>query len=175
MEIRADVTLPFPRDRVFATYRDRLADMTEYLPNIRSIRITERAERGDDVDLVNEWEGGGEIPAAVRAFLSESMLKWTDHATWRAADHTVLWRTDVHAFPGAVKSSGENRFLEIAGGTKLEIRGDLTVDATKIPGVPKLLAKTVSSAAEKMLVGRIAPNLVEVAEGVRKLLERERA
>lgn len=173
MEIRADVTVPFPRARVFATYRDRLADLTEYLPNIRAIRVLERTERGGEVDLVNEWEGGGEIPAAVRSFLSESMLKWTDYATWVEAQSVCRWRTEVHAFPGAVKSSGENRFVEVPGGTRVEIRGELTVDATKVPGVPRLLAKTAGSAVEKVLVGRIAPNLVEVAQGVRKLLERE--
>jgi hypothetical protein len=174
MEIRADLTLPFPREKVFSTYRDRLADLTEFLPNIRSIKVVKREERGDEVDLVNAWEGGGDIPKVARAVLSESMLRWTDYATWHAKDFTVAWRTDVHAFPGAVKSSGTNRFVEVPTGTRLEIRGDLTCDSSKVPGVPRLLAKTVNGAAEKLLVGQIGPNLVEVGKGVGKLLERER-
>src|SRR5438034_989146 len=104
MEIRADVELRFSRERVFTTYRDRLADLTEYLPNIQSIKVVQREEAGDEVRLVNEWVGGGDIPKVARAIIKESMLRWTDYATWNASSFTVDWRTEVHAFPGAVKS-----------------------------------------------------------------------
>jgi hypothetical protein len=72
-----------------------------------------------------------------------------------------------------VKSSGTNRFLESGSGTLFEIHGDLTCDSSKVPGVPKLLARTVNNAAEKLLVGQIGPNLVQVAKGVGKFLARE--
>jgi len=171
MEIKAEVTLPFPRERVFLAYRDRLAELTTYLPNIQAIRVKDRKEREDGfVELVNEWSGGGEIPSVARAFINESMLKWTDYATWDPKEFNCAWRTEVHAFPGAIKSSGKNLYLATSTGTKLEIRGDLTCDATKIPGVPKLLAKTVASAVEKVLVGSIQTNLVEVGKGVAKML-----
>ena len=173
MEIRADVTLQFPREKVFATYRDKLAELTDYLPNIKSIEVVDRKERPGEVDLVNEWVGGADIPKVARAVLSESMLRWTDYATWKEGSFTVEWRTEVHAFPGAVKSSGVNRFVEVPGGaTRLEIRGDLTCDSSKVPGVPRLFAKTVNGAAEKLLVAQIGPNLVEVAKGVGKYLEK---
>lgn len=175
MEIRADLELPFPRDVVYASYRDKLADLTEYLPNIRSIKVLERNDKeGGDVYLVNEWVGGGEIPKAARAVLNESMLRWTDYATWNQKDFTVDWRTEVHAFPGAIKSSGKNRFVEIPNGTRLEIRGELTVDSSKVPGVPRLLAKTVNGAAENLLGKTIQVNLLEVGKGVGKYLEKQR-
>jgi hypothetical protein len=175
MQIKADVTLPYPRERVFAAYRDRLAELTAYLPNIQDIRVKERKEREDGrIELVNEWSGGGDIPAAARSFIKESMLRWTDYATWDATKHTCDWRTEVHAFPGAIKSSGTNFYLTTSdGGTRLEIRGDLVCDATKIPGVPRLLAKTVGSAVEKVLVGSISTNLVAVGKGVGKMLAKD--
>jgi hypothetical protein len=175
MDLRADVLLPFPRDVVFAAYRDRLPDVAEYLPNIKSIAVRDRRERGADVELVNEWVGGGDIPKVAQSILSESMLRWTDYATWIAASHEVDWRTEVHAFPGAVTCAGRNRFLVDGDGTRLEIRGALACDAAKVPGVPRLLAKTVSAAVEKMLVGKIAENLVKVGRSVGKLLAKERA
>lgn len=174
MEIKAEVTLPFSRERVFAAYRDRLAELTEYLPNIQSIRVRERKDLdGGVVELVNEWAGGGDIPAAARSFISESMLRWTDYATWLPSSFVCEWRTEVHAFPGAIKASGKNHYLEAGSGTRLEIRGELVCDGTKIPGVPRLLAKTVGSAVEKVLVGSIATNLVEVGKGVGKLLAKD--
>jgi hypothetical protein len=173
MEIKAEVIIPFPRERVFSTYRDRLADLVEFLPNIRRIVVKERKEQGSDIELVNEWTGGGDIPAVARSILSESMLQWTDFAVWHAGTFTVDWRTEVHAFPGAVKSTGQNRFVEVPEGTRLSVLGDFTCDASKIPGVPRLLAKTVGNAVEKMLVGAIATNTAEVGKGVGKLLARE--
>jgi hypothetical protein len=171
MQIKAEITLPYPRERVFAVYRDNLAELAAELPNIRSVVVVSREERGDAVELVNKWTGGDDIPAVARSVLSESMLTWTDHATWRSDTFTVAWRTEVHAFPGAIQSSGENRYVEAPGGMRLELRGDLTCDAAKIPGVPRLLARTVSSAVEKMLVGSIEKNLAEVGKGLGKLLQ----
>lgn len=173
MEIRADVDLPFSRERVFSAYRDRLAELTEFLPNIRRIRVLERKELPGRVELVNEWLGGGDIPAIARSVLSESMLRWTDYATWNEALFTCDWRTEVHAFPGAVRCAGQNRYVVTADGSRLEIRGELTVDAGKVPGVPRLLARTIGGVVEKVLVAAIAPNLVEVAKGVGTLLRRE--
>jgi hypothetical protein len=171
MEIIADAVIPYERPLVFATYRDNLPDLVRYLPNIREIKVRTRADRGIDVDLVNDWKGGGDIPAVARSVLSESMLTWTDHATWFGADFRVEWRTDVHAFPGAVKSAGTNRFVEIPEGTRLAIRGELTCDAAKVPGVPKLLAKTVGATVEKVMVAQIAKNALEIARGVAKMIE----
>src|SRR5262249_21555200 len=140
MDIKTDVTLHFPRERVFTTYRDRLTDLLQFLPNIRGLVIKKREEReGGDVYLVNEWQGGGEIPRMARSFLSEAMLAWTDHATWKVEASICEWRTDVHAFPGALLCSGYNKFVELPGGqSRIEFRGTLPCDASKIPGVPKL-------------------------------------
>lgn len=170
MEIVADAVIPYPRPLVFATYRDNLPELVRYLPNIREIKVVSRVDRGAEVDLVNEWKGGGDIPSVARSVLRESMLTWTDHATWFEADHRVAWRTDVHAFPGAVKSEGENRFVEVPEGTRLSIRGAFTCDAARIPGVPRLLAGTVGGTIEKVMVAQIAKNAVEIARGVAQMI-----
>jgi hypothetical protein len=175
MEIRTDVTLPYARERVFATYRDRLAELLEFLPNIRKLEVRSRDDRGaGEVHLVNEWMGGGEIPSVARSFLQESMLGWTDHATWKLAAWICEWRTEVHAFPGALACSGANTFVEVSPDeTRIEFRGQLTCDSAKIPGVPRLLSKSINAAVEKLFVGKIAENLAGAGEGIGKLLARE--
>lgn len=174
VDIKTDVTLAFPRERIFATYRDRLRDLLPYLPNIRGLAIKQREERDGAIYLVNEWQGGGEIPSAARSFLRESMLGWTDHAIWREADFVCDWRTDVHAFPGALESSGQNRFVEVGGGrTRIEFRGRLVCDASKVPGVPKLLSRSLNGTIERIFVGKIEENLVGVGQGIGRLLEKE--
>lgn len=171
MKIQTDVTLPFSVDVVFSAYRDHLPELTPYLPNIKEIKVLERKELPGELSLVNEWTGGGEFPKALQAVLSGELLKWTDYATWKNDARICEWRTEINRFPGAVKSSGVNRFTAQGGSTRLEINGDLTVDAGKIPGVPRLLAGTIGGALEKFLQGQISLNLVEVAKGVGKYLE----
>jgi len=171
VELAADATLPFPRPVVYAAYRDKLLDLLEYLPNVRGIEVKSRTESDGDVRLVNVWHGGGDIPAAARAFLSESMLSWTDHADWKASDFTCAWRIQTHAFTEAVACAGLNRFVEVDAGTRIEIRGKLTIDGTKIRGVPRLIAGRVGKTVEEFLAAKIRPNLVEVTAGLRKYLE----
>lgn len=170
MEIRTDVELAFPIEVVYAAYRDRLTELVPFLPDIRAIAVTTREERPGEVKLVNEWKGGGDIPSVARAFLKESMIAWTDYATWREADHTVLWRTEPHAFPGAITSSGENRYVATSTGTRLELRGELVCDPSKVPGVPRLLARTVKDAVEKLFVVKVGQNAKSIARGMEKLL-----
>ena len=175
MEIKTDVPLSFPRARIFKTYRDRLEEVAPHLPNIRSIKVASREDRPGETLLVNEWVGGGDIPAVARAVVRESMLSWTDHATWKEGTFTVEWRTVVHAFPGALESSGVNRFIETPTGAIIEFRGSLVCDASKVPGVPKLMARTINGTLEKLFVGKIAENLLAVGRGVGKLLEADAA
>ena len=172
MELRADAHIPFPRDVVFAAYRDDITKVLAYLPNVRSIEVKSEKKDGDVVELVNIWHGGGEIPAAARAVLSESMLSWTDYAKWDASKLRCDWRIETHAFTEAVTCQGFNVFLEEGPGkTLLEIRGRIEIDAKKIRGVPGFLAGKVGRTVEDFLGGKIQPNLVETAKGLTKYLE----
>jgi hypothetical protein len=174
MDLVADALLPFPRPVVFAAYRDKLVDLLPFLPNVRKIEVKSRTDEGSVVKMVNEWHGGGEIPAVARAFVSEAMLSWTDRATWDESTWTCAWNIETHAFTEAVTCKGTNRFVEEDGKTKLEIRGTLAIDAKKIRGVPGLLAGKVGKAVEELLINKIQPNLVETARGLGKYLEQQK-
>jgi hypothetical protein len=172
MDLSADARIPFPRETVFAAYRDDVVKLVPFLTNVQAIVVKSRIDEGPVVKFVNEWRGGGEIPAAIRTFLSESMLSWTDHATWNAQSLSCDWRIETHALSDAVRAVGHNRFLDDgAGRTLLEIRGSFDVDAKKIRGVPRFLAGTVGRTVEQFMVGRIQSNLVETAKGLTKYLE----
>lgn len=173
MKIETTADIAFPKDIVFAAYRDHLVELVPYLANVRAITITSRAEEGSLVKFVNRWKGGGEIPGVVRKFLSEDLLEWDDLATWNATDFTCQWQTVVPAFKDAVDARGHNTFIERTPGiTTLRISGELKVDAAKVKGVPRILAGTVSPAIEAFLVAAIKPNLVAVAKGVEKFLKK---
>ncbi len=175
MKLLVTADIAYPRDQVFAAYRDHLPDLVPYLANVRGISVTSRSEEGPLVKFVNRWKGGGEIPGAVRKFLSEDLLEWDDLATWNADDFTCAWQTVVPAFKEAVDARGKNTFVESRPGvTTLRIEGNLVVDAGKVRGVPRLLAGTVSPVIEAFLVGAIKPNLASVAKGVEQFLASRR-
>lgn len=171
MELRADATIPFPRPVVFAAYRDKLQDMLEYLPNVRKIEIRKREEDGKTIKLLNFWQGGGDIPAAARAFVSEAMLSWLDYATWNEETYVCEWRIEPGAMTEAITCKGHNKFTEVEGGTHLEIRGELTIDPKKLKGVPGFISGKVAKTVEDLLASKIRPNLVGTADGVTKWLK----
>ena len=171
MKLEVTVEIPFPRERAFAVYRDKLVELSAYLPNIREIKQLTRTDEGSVTRLLNHWRGGADIPAIARAFLSDKMLEWDDYATWDAATFTCAWRTEVGAFKDAVRAEGKNTFEDLGGTrTRLTIRGDIEVDARKVKAVPRLFAGTVGPAVESFLVATIRPNLVSVTEGLTKYL-----
>ena len=171
MELRADAHIPFERPIVFAAYRDKLVDMLPYLPNVRGIEVRKREDDGKVTKLLNFWKGGGDIPAAARAFVSEAMLSWLDYATWNEENFTCEWKIEPQAFTEAITCVGKNTFFDEGGKTKLEIRGELSIDPKKLKGVPGFLSGKVAKAVEELLIGKIKPNLVSTADGLTKYLE----
>jgi len=171
MDLRADALIPFSRPIVFAAYRDKLVEMLPYLPNVRGIEIRKREDAGKVTKLLNFWKGGGDIPAAARAFVSEAMLSWLDYATWNEEDFTCEWRIEPQAFTEAITCVGRNRFFDDGDKTRLEIRGEISIDGKKLKGVPGFLSGKVAKAVEELLVSKIKPNLVGTADGLTKYLQ----
>ena len=173
MLLSADLRIPFPRDLVYATYRDKLIELLPYLPDVRGVTIKSRRDEGAKIYCVYEWHGGGEIPMAARAILNESMLSWTEHDLWNEAEFGLEWRIETHAFTAAVSCAGKNRFIADGNTTVIESRGELKIDPTQIKGVPSFLANGVARVVEDFLGKKIEPNLRQMSEGVRHYLETE--
>lgn len=174
MRIESDSVIKYPLETTFRTYRDELPQFAPYLPNVRSIRVDSREEQDGIVRLVNVWEGGGDIPKAVRGLLRENMLAWHDYATWDETEMRCDWHIKTHSFEEAVRCSGTNRFVPIDDvRTRLEIRGDLNIDLKKVRGVPSFLAGSLGGTVEQFMVKQITTNLTSVAEGLTAYLDNE--
>ncbi|MCY7274775.1 MAG: hypothetical protein LH702_13850 [Phormidesmis sp. CAN_BIN44] len=171
MIISSSVYLPFPRSIVYAVYRDKLVEMLPYLPDIQRIEIKSCRKEGTLTYFVNEWHGGGEIPSIARAVLNESMLSWTDYATWNNTEFTTDWRVETHALTEAVYCTGRNSFLEEGSGTLIEGKGHLIIDPQKITGVPSMMRGMVAKIAEDVLSKKIEPSLSQIGQGVQRYLK----
>jgi hypothetical protein len=162
MKLTAEVRMACSRHGVFAAFRDEMNRVLEFLPNVRAVDVRHRQGEGAIVYQSSEWYGGGEIPAAVRGIVTQSMLGWTDYSKWDAAGFVCDWSTESHSFREGVRCRGRTSFLEESEGhTLVEMRGAVEVDGRRLPGVPGFLAAPVGRSVEEFLVGRIRANLAE--------------
>ena len=165
-------TVAYDRKTVYETFRDQLREMIPYLPDIQEIEVENR-NRTDDSTLkvINVWKADAqEIPKVAQAFIKPEMLQWTDYATWHDDSWTCDWEMEVGFLKEAVKCAGTTRYVDRGDKTEITITGDLKVDASKIPGIPRLISGKVGDAVEKFVVKLITPNLTQVNRGIEKYL-----
>lgn len=168
--------LPFPLDQVYGAHRDKLPDMVPFMPNVDKIEVKERVEDGDVVRLVNIWHASNtDVPALARPFITADLLRWTDRATWDEGEYTTEWDIELGFLPGAITCRGQNTFEEFDGITRITMEGELIIDGTKIPGVPRMLAGKIGSAVEKFAVNLVEPNMRETNKIVARYLSGEKA
>lgn len=166
--------IPFSRERVFSTHRDRLEELVEYMPNVDTIVTESRDEDGDVVSLVNIWKAAeSEIPAIARPFIRPDMLQWTDRAEWDGNLYEVNWEIELGFLPEVIHASGHSEFEDFGDETRVIIDGEITVDASKLPGVPRMLQAKVAKTVENFVINLIKPNLKETNEILAQFLRDE--
>lgn len=160
------------RALTYHTFRDHMAELVPFLPNVASITVEKREEPdASTVKIINLWKAEGEeIPKMAQAFIKPEMLQWHDHATWNNETWSCDWDMEVGFLKEAISCKGTTRYVEQGGKTEVVIDGELKVDATKIPGVPRIMAGKVGDMVEKFVVRMITPNLTEVNRGVERYL-----
>jgi hypothetical protein len=175
VEIRNDTIITHPRELVYHTYRDRLPELVEMLDNIESMTELDRREEGDTIHLLNEWKAQGEIPKIAQKWIKPEMLRWKDHATWHAKEWTVDWRFEMAFLTDRVHVAGKSYYLERGPSrTELQLRGDLTIDAMGMPGMPRLIARKAGPVVERFVLALVQPNLVKTAHALQRFLDEGR-
>lgn len=160
------------RETVFLTFRDSLVELLPHLPDVKNIEVKKREEVSDDVvKVVNYWKADAEeVPRLAQAFIKPEMLEWTDFATWDKGKWTCDWNMEVGFLKEAVTCKGKTTYIDKGGKTEVVISGELTVDARKIPGVPRIGAGKIGEVIEGFVVRMITPNLTQVNRGLERYL-----
>lgn len=167
--------IPFPRDVVYATHRDKLLELVPYLPNVKSVVIQSRTVEGPVMKLVNLWTGTtDDVPAVIRPLVKPEMLTWVDRATWDESKWRTDWDITITALAEAVTAKGFNTFREEDGETILQMQGEFTIHPDKVPGVPGFVARAAAPTLEKFVVGLLEPNLRRTNAAVRRYIEDHR-
>ena len=164
--------IEFPVEDVFIAHRDHLVDLVDYLPNIEQIEVKSRQEKEGKIQLVNVWKAAStEVPGILRPFVRPEMMKWTDEATWCQSSYTCEYRIEFGFLNEAIHCSGINLMKPVDNkSTEVILEGTISIDARKVPGVPKLMARKIGATVETFVVKLITPNLRRTNDGVRQFL-----
>ena len=164
--------IPFERELVFSTHRDKLEELVPYLPNVDKVVIREREEEGDVVRLLNEWSGAtSDVPAVIRPLLNPEVLTWLDRAHWDQGRWRCDWEITITALPEAISARGFSQFSDEGGETLVEMQGEFVIHPDKIPGVPTFVAKRAAGPLERFVVSLLQPNLKRSNQAVLQYLE----
>lgn len=166
-----------PREKVYDILRNRMPELIPLLPNVDTLTIVERGEVAPGrLKQVNAWQGKPtSAPKIVQPFITQEMTRWTDYADWEDAHYRVNWRFAMPGMDSFFSCEGTNYFEDAGGKTRLRLTGVLTLYPEKVPGVPKLLAKTVAPPLEKWVLGMVKPNLTELPAAVARFLDQTAA
>jgi hypothetical protein len=173
LDFSQEAILDHPLERVFAAFRDRLAELVAFLPAIESIETVERTELGPGrVRLINVWQGNRAVaPRVVRPFATSKALRWRDTAEWDEADRVTDWVFETFQFGDFYDCAGRNTYHPHPRGTRFLLTGRLEVYPEKVPGVPRFLAGKLKPLIEDFVRQRVIDNLAELVRGVERLLQ----
>jgi hypothetical protein len=160
---------------VYLAYRDELPQVVHYLPNVQCINVLKREVKDKTVSLHNEWVGKGEIPKVAQGIIKPEMLRWDDFAEWKDEKWLVEWNIKIRVFTDNIRCQGTNRFVEEGPSlTRVHLTGNLELSLKDIPGVPRILAGSITPQIEKFVIGLIKPNLEQVNDAIGKYLDGKR-
>jgi hypothetical protein len=152
-----------PRDVVYCILRDRQVELNESLPNIKSCRIVENcSDDGCRRKMVAEMRGRGLVPFMLSPFLNSDQLIWSSHQLWDEKDWSCDFFVVAHYYKDALDVRGRWTFEEAPAGTRISIKSRIEIEAGRIPGMPKQVAKPVSSFVEHILHAMTEPNLNKI-------------
>lgn len=165
-----------PAALVLETMIERMHKIVPFLPSVSGIDLISREDLSDDqIRIVRKWQGTTDsAPNALRPFLTDELMAWTDTALWTPSEFKVDWTLST-SMSGLYDCSGTNYFgpdpNDAENATQIRVTGDLQVYPDRLPGVPRFLGKRLAPQVEKFVVGLITPNLTDVAIGLQGYLD----
>jgi len=165
-----------PAALVLETMIERMHEIVPFLPSVTGIELVSREDVGSDqIRIVRRWQGTTDsAPGALRPFLTDEAMGWTDTALWTPSEYRVDWTLST-SLGKLYDCSGTNYFepdpdaLETS--TRMRVTGVLQVYPERLPGIPRFLGKKLAPQVEKFVVGLITPNLTDVADGLQGYLD----
>lgn len=137
-QIEAEIIIPAPLEAVYAVAKD-IERFPEFFPDVESVTITERTEKG----YISEWVG------IIEKF--DRKIKWSEEDVWDDDAHTCTF----HAVGGNWKKyDGLWTFATVEGGTRMWMQLDCELNVPLLGAlINNLVGKLAKENVEKMFEG----------------------
>ncbi len=161
-----------PADRVFATVRDRLAEIATHVDDIASIVEVERTATDSDlVHIVNEWRSAQRVPELIATSIGVAEVAWIDRNEWDAATQVCRWSVEPLVFTDHVTCRGTTTYEPaMAGrGARVTVSGEFNLAVGAFGGMTAL-RRPVGAFVESIVSTMIPRNARKVIEAAAALL-----
>ena len=169
-KLKKEILLKAKRKDVWETYRDHLTNLVATMPSVDKIEVLNREVFDDGIRIKNLWQLSVNFPKPINKIIPASLMSYHDLAFWNHNNWVCEFIETPQLENGLYKCIGKNTFEDIGDKTRLIISFVLTIDANKIPGIPKFLKKGMATKIEKIISNEVAKNLAFTARKVEQFI-----
>ena len=173
MHLESKEIINRPLEEVYQLVRDDLAKLVPYMPNVSKIEVKKHAPKdANSIEVINHWYARADIPAMLTKFIKPELFSWKDFALWHNEKHCVEYQLESFLANDLFEAKGLNSFTAVGPDkTELKISCQIKLYPEKVPGVPKLLARTILPGIEAILEKVLGPNLTSLGKGLNEYLK----
>ena len=112
------------------------------------------------------------MPRAVKKFVKPEVFSWKDTAIWDNELTEVKYTLESFLANDLFDAHGHNIFKSVGENeTELTVNCSVKIYPEKVPGVPRLLARTISPIIENLVEKLLGPNLSSLGTGINDYLK----
>jgi hypothetical protein len=172
MELTSKTIILAPLEVIYDLVKNDLTKIVPYLPNVEKIEVMESNSSEGKTNIINKWYAKADMPRALKKFVKPEIFSWKDTAIWNDEAREVKYSLESFLANDLFDADGHNIFKSInENETELIINCSVKIYPEKVPGVPRLLARTISPVIEGLVEKLIGPNLSSLGTGINDYLK----
>lgn len=172
ISVQIDQLIQADPDLAWYSLQQHLSLLHEDLPNIRHIRELTR-QSGSPVTVQYGWGiDPAVVPAVARPFLRNLLDEVQADTHWHAAERRVSFMFYSDGLRSLFQCEGEFLLHPADGHTRMEVKGVIDVAPHELPGIPKLLSRSILPAVERVVEDSLTPSLSALPGALEKLIRR---
>lgn len=172
MDITYRQTIAAPPALVYQALHDRFTDLPLHIPNLQSIRETQREPMNNGMQKTqHRWKADPDLlPAVARAFVKPSVLEWIGFAEWRHHQLQVHFVFESEVVRGLFDCAGSFAVTDENGTSRLAIDVTFVMHPERVPALPRLLRSRVAGVVETTVLNVVRPSLAAIPNAVAQFL-----
>lgn len=177
MNLRFEQVIPIRRTEAWRAFHEEIEALAPWLPHVEHIRVLGGRPEGEQQSRHEHAWGLDQtvIPAVARPFIGDLLRELRSSTLWHHEHHRVDFRFFIESMEELVECEGQFLLDSDGDHTRITITARLEVHPHLLPGVPRLLGKTVRPAVKRVVEEALTPTLQALPDALRRLVQTEPA